>query len=135
MRKMTARPTVRAPAPTTVLVPGLALVLGMALALLGGVYMYPVGGRIWSAAQVSGVALVRDGRREELTDAAALPHAVQDALTAARLDRFRRLAPARGGRPCVPQDIALRVGGEWVDVQLRCSDGLLFDHIAREAWR
>lgn len=44
VRKMTARPTVRAPAPTTVLVPGLALVLGMALALLGGVYMYPVGG-------------------------------------------------------------------------------------------
>jgi len=36
---------------------------------------------------------------------------------------------------CVPLDLALRTGTEWVDVPLKCTDGLTFDDIGRDAWR
>lgn len=111
------------------------LFLAALAAVLGGVWLYPVGGRIWTAAQVSGLALVREGRRAELSNPAALPHAAQESLLAARLDRFRRLAPALRGGPCVPLDLALRKGNVWVNVSLKCTDGLTFDDIDRDAWR
>ncbi len=78
---------------------------------------------------------MREGRRAELADPAALPHAVRDALLDARLDRFRRFVPALRGGPCVALDLALRTGTEWVDVPLKCTDGLTFDDIHRDAWR
>lgn len=113
-----------------------AVVFVAALAcVLGGVYLYPVGGRIWTAAQVSGIALASGEGRTELADPAALPHAARDAVLAARLDRFRRAVPGIGGGPCVPLDLALRTGDVWVEVPLRCTDGLMFDYIARDAWR
>ena len=81
-------------------------------------------------ARVAGVL-----RRVELAEPAALSHAAREAVLAARLDRFRRLIPALRSGACVPLNVALRTGGEWVDVPLRCTSGLLFDYIARDAWR
>lgn len=111
------------------------VLLAAAACVLAGMYLYPVGGRIWTAAQVSGVAMIRDGRRVELAEPAALSHTAREAVLAARLDRFRRLIPALRSGACVPLNLALRTGGEWVDVPLRCTSGLLFDYIARDAWR
>lgn len=112
----------------------MALLAGLA-SVVGGIYLYPVGGRIWSAAQVSGVARVEGGRLAELTDRDAVPHAAREAVQAARLDRFRRLVPGLPSAQCVPLEIALRTGNEWVNVPLRCTSGLLFDSISPAAWR
>lgn len=113
-----------------------ALILVAALAcVLAGAYLYPVGGRIWTADQVSGVTMVHGGRRVELAEPAAVPHAARDALAAARLDRFHRLIPGLPNWPCVPVDLSLRTGDVWVNVPLRCTSGLLFDYISPDAWR
>ncbi|WP_374712787.1 hypothetical protein [Symbiobacterium terraclitae] len=112
------------------------LVLFAALACaLAGAYLYPVGGRIWAAAQVSSVAMLHDGQRAELAEPGLVPLAARDALAAARLDRFRRLIPGIPAQRCAPLALALRKGSEWIDVRLRCTSGLLFDYIPREHWR
>lgn len=112
------------------------IVLLAALACaLAGAYLYPVGGSIWSAAQVSGVALIRSDGRAELAEPAAVPRAAREALMAARFDRFRRVLPGIPATRCVPLDLALRTGDVWVDVPLRCTTGLLFDTISADAWR
>jgi len=112
------------------------LVLLAALACgLAGAWMYPVGGRIWTADQVSAVAAIHGDLRMELADPDLVQHAARDALAAARADRLRRIIPDAADRTCVPLALALRTGDVWVDLRLRCSSGLLFDSIPREAWR
>lgn len=103
-----------------------------AAGVLLGTYFYPVGGEIWTTRQVMGVAMVRGERRVELAEQTRLDVAVGEALTAARIDRFRRFNP---GARCSPADLELQTSKDWVRVRLRCTAGLLFDYIPREAWQ
>lgn len=110
---------------------GLILVLATA-ALLAGALFYPVGGQIWSAEQVTGLAIGAGAQRRVLQDPRRLEMAVRDALASAQADRLRRWLP---GQHCMESDLSFLTAKGWVDVHLYCSSGFLFDTIRPDAWR
>ena len=103
---------------------GLLVLVGLLVML----YLFPVGGRIWSERSVSAVALVAGGRRLETSN----PHAIEDGLMAARMDRIWRVV--RPNFPCRPATIEFQQGDGWVRTDLRCTNGLLFDYLPWHMW-
>lgn len=109
-------------------------VLTVMLCVLVVGFGYPVGGSIWSAGQVTGVAMVRGESQLELRDPAWVRRAAEEVILAARVDRFRRFIPGIPRGQCNPLDLSLETAKGWVGVELHCTSGLMFDDIDREAW-
>lgn len=106
------------------------LILLITIALGAIILYYPVGGSIWSADQVTGLALGAGDNRRVLHPS-HLPAAVREALASVKADRVRRWIP---GARCKSADLSFQTADGWVDVHLYCSSGFLFDHIPRDAW-
>lgn len=105
-----------------------------AILLLAVTYMYPVGGSIWRAGQVTGIAIVHDGHERTLNDASLLPRLAADTIQTARVDRFRRLTSGMPNARCVPQRLVLHTNNRTVPVHLHCTSGFIFDYVPRDAW-
>lgn len=106
---------------------GLLIALGLFLLL-----SYPVGGTIRYPGQVIGLSQGTGANRRVLQNPRAHPTAVPEALSSARNDRWRRWIP---GARCQPMALGFLTTEGWVDVELHCTSGFLFDYISREAWQ
>lgn len=103
--------------------------------MIVGVFSYPVGGAIWSASQVTGVAMVRGESLLELQNPNWVKSVAKEVIGAARIDRFRRFIPGIPQERCYPIEFALKTAEGWVRVEIHCPSGFMLDYIPREAWR
>lgn len=103
-----------------------------AIGLAAGALLYPVGGSIWSADQVTGIAIGAGEQRRVLQDPRRLQRAIQEGFNTAKADRLRRWLP---GQRCMATDLSFQTPNGWVDVHLYCASGFLFDTIRPDAWR
>lgn len=108
------------------------IILLITAALAAGALLYPVGGSIFSAKDVTGIAIGAGPQRRVLQDPRRLEEAIQSGLDSAKADRLRRWLP---GQDCKARDLSFQTPQGWVDVHLYCSSGFLFDTIPPGAWR
>lgn len=100
---------------------GAALLVACALAIL----LYPVGGVVWTAGQVSRLAQVNGDHRSETGSEAA----IREALDGVRAGRFKRVLSRVTGRPCHPRQLEFLTASGWVPATAQCPNGFFLDFV------
>lgn len=102
------------------------------LGLLGALLLFSTGPALPQPEQVIGLAQGTGENRRILQAPYVRTMVIREALQAARFDRWRRWLP---GARCQPMGLGFQTVEGWIDLELACSSGFLFDYISPEAWR
>lgn len=108
----------------------------LAVAIVASAYFfYPVGGTIWSADQVTGLAMGHGEQRRVLQNYKGGGRIAEGALSAARANRFRRIGLLIPGVRCSSMDLQFQTADGWVETHLSCVSGFTFDTLPPDRWQ
>ena len=89
------------------------------------ILLYPVGGEVWSAGQVSRLAQVDGDLRSETGSEAA----IGEAVAGVRVDRLKRFLSSVTGEECHPRQLEFLTVAGWVPATVQCPDGFFLDFV------